>query len=131
MTRHYVTWYSLVEEKKEVNYVEIYPCQGKRTRRRMSETHASTEDHYKPGLYEIRLKGHLDARWASRFEGLTITLEDNGDTLLTGPVIDQAALHGLLKKVRDLGLSLVSVRPLEPGPSTTLGTGQADRSDVK
>jgi len=50
---------------------------------------------------------------------------------LTGPVVDQAALHGLLKKVRDLGMPLVSVSPLEPGPSTTLGTGQADQSDVK
>jgi hypothetical protein len=59
--------------------------------------------------YEIRLKGHLDDRWAEWFEGLTITLEENGDTLLTGPVIDQAALHGLIKKVRDLGLPLVSV----------------------
>ena len=59
--------------------------------------------------YEIRLKGHLDARWADRFENLTITLEDNGDTLLSGLVADQAALHGLLKKVRDLGMPLVSV----------------------
>ncbi len=89
----------------------------------MSETHASTEDHYEPGLYEIRVKGHLNDRWAAWFDGLTITLEDNGDTLLTGPVVDQAALHGLLKKVRDLGLPLVSVSPVEPG--------QADMSDVK
>ena len=66
--------------------------------------------------YEIRLKGHLDARWDDRFEGLTITLE-NGDTLLSGPVADQAALHGLLKKVRDLGMPLLSVNQvtsLEP-----------------
>ena len=103
----------------------------------MSETHASTEDQYEPGLYEICIKGHLNNRWAGWFEGLTITLEEDGDTLLTGPVIDQAALHGLLKKVRDLGMPLVSVSPLEPGPSTTLplrglrGTGQADQSDVK
>ncbi len=97
----------------------------------MSETHASTEDHYEPGVYEIRVKGHLDDKWADWFEGLTITREDNGDTLLTGPVIDQAALHGLLKKVRDLGLPLVSVSPLEHGPSTTLGTGQADTSNVR
>jgi hypothetical protein len=89
----------------------------------MSKTHASTEDRYEPGIYEIRIKGHLDDRWAAWFEGLTITLEDNGDTLLTGPVIDQAALHGLLKKVRDLGLPLVSVCPVEPG--------QADMSEVK
>ena len=59
--------------------------------------------------YEIRLKGHLEARWVQWFDGLTITLEDDGDTLLTGPVIDQAALHGLLRKVRDLGLTLLSV----------------------
>jgi hypothetical protein len=63
----------------------------------------------KPPYYEIRLKGQLDARWAEWFEGLTITLEEDGDTLLTGPVVDQAALHGLLKRVRDLGMTLVSV----------------------
>jgi hypothetical protein len=131
MTPHHIFWYSLVEEKIETNYVEIYPCQGKRTRRGMSETHASTEDQYEPGLYEIRIKGHLDDRWSDWFGGLTITLEDNGDTLLTGPVVDQAALHGLLKRVRDLGMPLVSVSPLEHGPSTTFGTGQADASDVK
>ena len=65
------------------------------------------------------------------FNGLTITLEENGDTLLSGPVADQAALHGLLKKVRDLGLPLVSVRPVEPGPPSTLEPGQADQSDIK
>ena len=62
----------------------------------MSETHALPEHHDESGLYEIRLKGHLSNRWAGRFEGLTITLEDDGNTLLTGPVADQAALHGLL-----------------------------------
>ena len=67
------------------------------------------------GLYEIRLKGHLDDRWAGWFGGVTITLEDNGNTLLTGPVIDQAALHGLLKKVRDLGMPLLSVNFVSPG----------------
>jgi hypothetical protein len=88
-------------------------------------------DPSKPMVYQIRIKGHLGREWTDWFGGLTITLEDNGDTLLTGPVVDQAALHGLLKKVRDLGMPLVSVSPLEPGPSTTLGTGQADVSDVK
>jgi len=73
--------------------------------------------------YQIRIKGHLDREWTDWFEGLTITLEEDGDTLLTGPVVDQAALYGLLKKVRDLGLQLVSVSPVEPG--------QADTSDVK
>ena len=89
----------------------------------MSETNALPEYHDESGLYEIRLKGHLNDRWADWFEGLTITLEDQGDTLLTGLVVDQAALHGLLKKVRDLGMPLVSVSPLEHG--------QADQSDVK
>ena len=64
-------------------------------------------------VYEIRLQGHLEARWVKWFDGLAIMLEDSGDTLLTGPVTDQAALHGILKKVRDLGMPLVSVIPLE------------------
>ena len=89
----------------------------------MSETKASAEDHYKPGVYEIRIKGHLADRWAGWFGDMSITLEDNGETLLTGPVVDQAALHGLLRKVRDLSLPLISVKRVEPG--------QADTSDVK
>ncbi len=64
-------------------------------------------------IYQIRLKGHLDRQWTDWFEGLTITLEDNGETLLTGSVIDQAALHGLLKKVRDLGMPLVAVNQIQ------------------
>jgi len=60
-------------------------------------------------VYQIRIKGHLGREWTDWFEGLTITLADNGETLLTGPVVDQAALHGLLKKVRDLGMPLLSV----------------------
>jgi hypothetical protein len=60
--------------------------------------------------YEIRLKGHLEARWVTWFDGLTITLDENGNTLLSGPVTDQAALHGILKKIRDVGLPLLSVR---------------------
>jgi len=83
----------------------------------MSETHLSAEDHedpYEPGLYEIRIKGHLDDRWAARFEDLTLKLEENGDTLLTGMVVDQAALHGLLRKVRDLGVPLISVTSIRP-----------------
>ena len=84
-----------------------------------------------PVVYQIRLKGHLGSQWTDWFEGLAITLAEEGETLLTGPVVDQAALHGLLKKVRDLGMPLVSVSPVEPGPSTTLGTGQVDQSDVK
>lgn len=65
-------------------------------------------------FYQIIVKGHLDNRWANWFEGLTITREDNGETLLTGPVVDQAALHGLLRKVRDLGIPLLSVTRVRP-----------------
>ena len=78
----------------------------------MSTTPPLAEDHHKPGCYEIRLKGHIDNRWANWFEGLSIILEDNGETLLTGSVVDQVALHGLLRKVRDLGLPLISVNPV-------------------
>ena len=66
-------------------------------------------------VYQIRIEGHLGGQWTDRFGGLTITLEENGDTLLTGLVVDQAALFGLLKKVRDLGLLLVSLNRVEPG----------------
>jgi hypothetical protein len=72
------------------------------------------EEHHQPDVYEIRLKGHLEHRWAVWFEGLTITALDNGETLLTGPVIDQAALHGVLRKVRDLGVPLLSVNRVRP-----------------
>jgi hypothetical protein len=89
----------------------------------MSDGKTFDEKQHQHPCYEIRLKGHLDDRWAEWFEGLTITLEEDGDTLLTGPVVDQAALYGLLKKVRDLGMPLVSVNSLE--------NGRADHSDVK
>lgn len=72
------------------------------------------DDLYEPGHYEIRIRGHLDDKWADWFEGLIITLEENGDTLLTGEVADQAALHGLLRKVRDLGMPLISVARVRP-----------------
>jgi hypothetical protein len=83
----------------------------------MNATHVSTSDQDEPGRYEIRLKGQLEARWADWFAGMTITWGDNGDTLLTGPVADQAALYGLLRKVRDLGLPLVSVLRVKPEPA--------------
>lgn len=66
-------------------------------------------------IYQIRIKGHLGYGWTDWFDDLNITLDENGDTLLTGPVVDQAALHGLLKKVRDLGMPLVSVNCLDSG----------------
>jgi len=84
----------------------------------MSETYTTPEDYedlYEPGLYEIRIKGHLDDRRAVSFEGLTLTREGSGNTLLVGPVVDQAALHGLLRKVRDLGMPLISVIRVRSG----------------
>jgi hypothetical protein len=85
----------------------------------MVNTPQPQSDSSQPTNYRIRIKGQLDSQWTEWFEGLTITLEENGTTLLTGPLIDQAALHGLLKKVRDLGLPLVSVSPVEPDQADT------------
>jgi hypothetical protein len=79
----------------------------------MSQTPAG--QHGGPERYEIRLKGHLDSRWAAWFDGLSLTNESDGTTLIHGPVADQAALHGLLQKTRDLGLPLISVTFVEPG----------------
>ncbi len=80
----------------------------------MSENHQTTTESLEPMHYQIRIKGHLDAQWTDWFAGLTVSLEESGNTLLTGPVADQAALHGLLKKIRDLGLPLLSVISIEP-----------------
>jgi hypothetical protein len=96
------------EETNDSNAIKNLPDRRKDARRKLSDTHASTENNYESGLYEIRLKGHLDDQRAASFEGLTVTRENNGITLLTGR-FDQAALHGLLRKVRDLGIPLVSV----------------------
>jgi hypothetical protein len=96
----------------------------------MSQDLDPQADSSQPTTYQIRITGQLDSRWADWFEGLTVTL-DGGDTLITGPVVDQAALHGFLKRVRDLGMPLVSVSPVESGPSTTLGTGLADVANAK
>jgi hypothetical protein len=79
----------------------------------MSERHTSTPDRPEAGRYEIRLTGHLDARWAAWFDGLTIGHESDGTTVLSGPIADQAALHGVIQRVRDLGLPLASVTQVE------------------
>ncbi len=92
----------------------------------MSTRSVSADDHHAPGRYEIRLKGLLDARWAAWFDGLSLTHERDGTTILQGPVVDLAALHGLLQKVRDLGLPLVSVIQVDPRqanrPAVNAGT---------
>ncbi len=102
--------------------VQAVMCDHRRYRV-MSNMRNQKPNPSKSVVYQIRIKGYLGQEWADWFGGLTITLEENGDTLLTGTVVDQAALHGLLKKVRDLGLPLVSVSPVEPG--------QADAPDAK
>ena len=79
----------------------------------MSDTHASSDTRRELGQYEIRLKGHLEGRWAAWFDGLSLTQESDGTTVIRGSVIDQAALHGLLSKVRDLGLPLIAVTQLD------------------
>lgn len=73
-----------------------------------------------PTVYQIKIKGHLGDPWQEWFEGMTITLEEDGNTLLTGSLVDQAALHGLLKKVRDLGVPLISVE-------SVLGTNNSQK----
>ena len=79
----------------------------------MSNEFNPNADPSQPMVYQIRVEGHLGGQWTDWFGGLSITLEDNGDTLLSGPVVDQAALHGLLRKVRDLGMPLLSVIRLQ------------------
>jgi len=88
----------------------------------MPSTFNSEIDPGQPLVYQIRIKGHLGREWADWFEGLTLTALDKGETLLTGAVVDQAALHGVLRKVRDVGLPLLSVVCVKPG--------EADASDV-
>ena len=85
-------------------------------------THTRPDTRHEPGQYEIRLKGHLEARWADWFDGLSLRHESDGTTVIHGSVVDQAALHGLLTKVRDLGLPLISVTQVDP--TQTKGTHQ-------
>jgi hypothetical protein len=83
----------------------------------MSATHRSAQDYHEPELYEIRIKGHLDDRWAAWFGGLTLTALDNGETRFSGPVVDQAARPRFLRKVRDVAMPLVSVMRVKPDPA--------------
>ncbi len=82
----------------------------------MSNQRGPDEKTGQPMIYQIRIQGHLGRHWADRFEELSITLEEDGTTLLTGPVVDQAALHGILRKIRDMGILLLSVNSIDLGP---------------
>jgi hypothetical protein len=114
MIPHHITLYLLIVGMNA--NVQTFTQIGKNcTRCSLSEKQTLPEYDNESGIYEIQLKGQLDEKWANRFEGCTITLEDNGDTVLTGPVVDQAALHGLLKRIRDLGMPLISVNFIHPG----------------
>lgn len=87
----------------------------------MTERQTHAPDRSEAGRYEIRLTGHLDAHWTAWFDGMMVSRQGDGSTVISGPVADQAALHGLLQRVRDLGLPLVSVRQVEgdqPGVTT-------------
>lgn len=94
----------------------------------MSDKIHTSIDSSQAMVYQIKLQGHLHLQWADWFDGMHITLEDNGETLLTGPVVDQSALYGLLRKVRDLGLPLLSLNSIqakatgESSPSRTKGS---------
>lgn len=85
----------------------------------MTERHTSTPDRSEAGRYEIRLTGHLDAHWTAWFDGLTVSHESDGTTVISGQIVDQAALHGVLQRVRDLGLPLVSVTRVVANQSKT------------
>ncbi len=95
----------------------------------MSNQRTPKPDRDQPAVYHIRIAGHLGRQWAEWFEGLAITLDENGDTLLTGSVVDQAALHGLLKKVRDLGMPLLSVVCVQPNQADTSNVGSTALSE--
>lgn len=105
---------------------------GPKRYRGMRNKFNPNKDPNKPAIYKIRIKGHLSDEWTDWFEGLTVSLEEDGTTLLSGPLADQAALHGLLKKVRDLGMPLLSVCPHEPDSVATnphQGLRATDRED--
>jgi hypothetical protein len=94
--------FTLQQDEKQ----KLFYQQGRKT---LSNKRITQSENEQSMTYQIRIKGHLDSQWTEWFEGLTITLEANGDTILTGSVVDQSALHSLLKKIRDLGMPLVSV----------------------
>src|SRR6187551_3087855 len=111
MPAHHMSFYLSIKPEGNAPDAEIH--RGSNTgRSTMGEI--STGSHHRAGRYEIRIKGHLHARWADWFDGLRLTNQSDGTTIIAGLVLDQAALHGLLQKVRDVGLPLVSVTSIDP-----------------
>lgn len=90
----------------------------------MSDEQKSEHDPDQPKFFQIRIQGHLSQQWMNWFDGLVITLEEDGNTLLSGPVVDQSALHGILKKIRNLGMPLLSVNSVDPDQATNANTDQ-------
>jgi hypothetical protein len=111
MRPHHIPFYLSINQRTSETPAEIHPVEATVEGEDMSEI--STGPHPNPGQYEIRLKGHLDSRWAAWFDGLSLTNQTDGTTIIHGPVADQAALYGLLQKVRDIGLPLVSVSQVQ------------------
>ncbi len=109
-TTPHIGSYVVIEATKKRTHRPRHHVKEEHTTNSMREGRALPDE---PAVYEIRINGHLDDRWADRFDGLTLSRQDNGDTLLTGAVVDQAALHGLLRAVRDLGVRLLSVTYLQ------------------
>ena len=96
----------------------------------MPDSKGGIHDLEGPTIYQIRIRGRLDQQWADWFDGMAITPAEDGDTLLTGPAEDQAALLGLIRKVRDLGIPLISVQPVLPGQATRHGNNGIDQLDA-
>ena len=97
----------------------------------MTHRSTSTPDRSGPGRYEIRLTGHLDARWSTWFDSLMVSHQDDGTTLIAGPVVDQAALHGLIQRVRDLGMPLLSVAQVADVAMPTPARSRKARKDTR
>jgi hypothetical protein len=95
----------------------------------MPDEHNPEHEADQPAIYQIRIKGYLSQHRMDWFDGLTVTLEEDGNTLLTGPILDQAALHGILKKIRDLGLPLLSVNSVGTTPEDTSGANDQKAGD--
>ena len=111
MTAHHISRYPVDTDRHAAN-IPQYSERGVRKEIVMNSTGRTYSDKHDPGLYEIRVSGHLSDLWAGWFEDLDITLDEQGDTILIGLVADQAALYGLLRKVRDIGLPLLSLNRL-------------------